>query len=66
MVLGLRLPSCLAGRAACGVGLVAVARGLSGRRCLVRVVSAWALVRVLLVGFKWRDTEGASRINVRF
>jgi hypothetical protein len=30
------------------------------------VVSDWVLVRVLLVGFGWRDAREARRINVRF
>ena len=33
---------------------------------LVRVVSRWVLVGVLLVGFGWRDVGEAGRISVRF
>jgi hypothetical protein len=32
----------------------------------VGVVSHWVLVRVVLMGFGWRDAEEARRINVRF
>ena len=41
--------------------------GVVGCRCLVPVVvSGRVLVRVLPVGFWWRDVGEARRINVRF
>jgi hypothetical protein len=40
--------------------------GVSGAVAWFRVVSRWVLVRVLLVGFWWRDVRGTRRINVRF
>ena len=43
-----------------------VVERLPGAGAWFRVVSAGVLVRVLPMGFRWRDAGGARRINVRF
>jgi hypothetical protein len=46
--------------------IVECLRVVSGAVARFPVVSRRVLVRVVLMGFKWRDTGEARRINVRF
>ena len=52
----------------CGGAVVIVLRfpGLPGTAALIPGGDPRVLVRVLLVGFGWRDMGEARRINVRF
>ena len=45
---------------------MSVSRGLPDAVARLRAVSRPVLVRVLLMGFEWRDGGEARRINVRF